>query len=64
MFFRTEDPVADFNRHDRDQVRRLAKLPACERCGDAIQQERAVCINGFWFCDECLEKYRREVNVE
>ncbi len=60
----TDDPVADFERHDREQARRLAHLPTCERCGDAIQQERAVCIEGFWYCDDCLEHYRREVVVE
>ena len=60
----TDDPVADFEQHDRKQARRLAQLPTCERCGDAIQQERAVCIEGFWYCDECLEYYRREVNVD
>ena len=64
MPFRTDDPVADFERHDRDQARRLKRLPTCERCGDAIQQERAVCIEGFWYCDECLDEYRREVNAE
>lgn len=60
----TDDPVADFERHDREQARRLAKLPTCQHCGDAIQQERAVCIEGFWYCDECLENhYRKEVDV-
>lgn len=60
----TDDPVADFERHDREQARWLNSLPTCQRCGDAIQQERAVCIDDFWYCDECLEHYRREVNVE
>lgn len=60
----TDDPVADFDRYDRDQARRLAQLPTCERCGDAIQQEKAVCIEGFWYCDECLDKYRKEVVYE
>jgi formylmethanofuran dehydrogenase subunit E len=60
----SDDPVADFERHDREQARRLAKLPTCQRCGDAIQQERAVCIEGFWYCDDCLEKYRREVTCD
>ena len=60
----TDDPVADFERHDREQARRLAQLPTCERCGDAIQQERAVCIEGFWYCDKCLEYYRKEIVIE
>lgn len=60
----TDNPVADFHAYDREQARRLAQLPTCERCGDAIQQERAVCIEGFWYCDECLEYYRKDVTVD
>ena len=60
----TDDPVADFERHDREQARWLAKLPTCERCGGAIQQERAVCIECFWYCDDCIELYRKEIEVE
>jgi formylmethanofuran dehydrogenase subunit E len=58
------DPLADFHRLDREQARRLAKLPTCERCGHPIQQERAVCIDGDWYCDDCIEFYRREVETE
>lgn len=64
MPFRTDDPVADFERHDREQARKLAKLPTCERCGNAIQQEWAVCIEGFWYCDDCIEFYRKEIEIE
>lgn len=60
----TDDPIADFNRLDAEQTAWLRKLPTCQKCGDAIQQERAVCIEGYWFCDECIENYRREVIVE
>ena len=58
-----DDPIADFNRHDRKQAKWLDSLPVCECCGDAIQQERAVCIDGFWYCDKCLEHYRKEIDV-
>ena len=57
----SDDPIADFERYDRSQARRLAQLPTCEICGDAIQQERAFEKDGFWICDECIEKYRKEV---
>ena len=60
---RTDDPIIDFDRYDWEQSRRLAHLPGCQRCGDAIQQERAVCIDGFWYCDECLEYYRKEIDL-
>ena len=60
----SDDPIADFNRLDREQARWLEKLPTCQRCGDAIQQERAVCIDGFWYCDDCLDYYRREIDTD
>ena len=40
----------------------LEGLPTCERCGKAILQDTAVCIEGFWYCDDCLDLYRREVD--
>lgn len=60
----TDDPVADFYRHDQKQTKWLNSLPICQRCGEAIQQERAVCIDGFWYCDDCIEHYRKEIDVE
>ncbi len=60
----TDDPIADFHRHDAEQAKQLKELPPCERCGWEIQQERAVCIDGFWYCDDCIEFYRKEIEVE
>jgi hypothetical protein len=60
----TDDPIADFNRLDAKQSAWLKKLPTCQICGKPIQQERAVCMEGFWFCDDCLDDCRKEVNVE
>lgn len=50
--------------HDREQARWLDSLPECECCGQPIQQEMAVCIDGFWYCDRCIERYRKEINIE
>jgi late competence protein required for DNA uptake (superfamily II DNA/RNA helicase) len=61
MPFRTDDPVADFVRHDWKQAKWLERLPTCERCGNRIEQEWAVCIDGVWYCDDCIEAYKREV---
>lgn len=61
MPFRTDDPVADFEAHDREQTDWLNSLPECSICGDHIQQERAFHKDGFWICDECIENNRREV---
>lgn len=50
-----------FESRDRMQAKWLKNLPTCEYCGEAIQQERAVCIDGYWYCDECLERHKKEV---
>ncbi len=57
----TDDPVADFHRHDAEQEEELKKLPVCSECGEHIQQDMAVYINCEWLCDSCLDSYRRDV---
>lgn len=41
--------------HEREQERRLARLPVCTNCGEPIQGERAWRINGNLWCEECAE---------
>lgn len=48
----SDNPVADFERHDAEQKRKLANLPACCICGEPIQQEKAICYNDKWVCEE------------
>lgn len=50
--------------HDREQTRQLARLPVCADCGEPIQQEDAIFINGDWLCDDCLSSYRRPITDE
>ena len=58
----TDDPVSDFERWDREQEKKLEQLPVCVDCGDHIQQETAVFLGGEWYCDSCIDAYRRDVN--
>jgi formylmethanofuran dehydrogenase subunit E len=50
-------------KHDARQQAWLDKLPKCENCGQAIQQDTAVEIEGCLYCDECLNKDLR-VSIE
>lgn len=59
----TDDPIADFHRHDAEQQAKLAKLPRCCCCLEHIQQEYAICISDEWFCDDCLDTYYK-VEIE
>lgn len=60
----TDDPVADFNRWDAEQNRRLEQRPVCADCEQHIQDETAYFINGEWVCRNCMFSYEREVLPE
>lgn len=55
MFY-TDDPVADFNRYDREQAKRLAELPVCDHCSKPIQDEDLFDIEGVLYHLECAEQ--------
>ena len=55
MFY-SDDPVADFERHDREQAKRLDELPFCEICGNPIQDEHLYLINDEFVCPDCLDR--------
>ena len=49
----SDDPVRDFLRYDSDQEDRLQEFPQCWNCGEPVQQEEAICVDGKWICDRC-----------
>lgn len=62
-------PIPDnldmFERHDAEQERNLAKLPVCNCCDEPITDEHAYCIEGTWYCEQCMHDYfRKEVEEE
>ena len=56
----SDNPLADFAAYDNEQESWLDRLPKCAECGEPIQQEFAVRINGEWLCDNCLDANREE----
>ena len=62
MFYRTDDPLADFNRWDAEQQAALNKLPKCAECGEHIQADHYFLINDEPICPDCLDSnYRKEI---
>lgn len=56
----TDNPIADYDRYDAEQERKLSRLPTCAECGNKIQDEECYEINGELICPECLkDNYRR-----
>lgn len=59
--FITDDPLLDFWRHDREQAKRLERLPVCIDCGEPIQADHYYQICDEIICPECMESsYRKE----
>lgn len=58
----TDDPLADFERYDAEQERRLARLPLCSVCGEHIQDEEAYFIGGRWICEDCIDSFKQPVD--
>ena len=63
MFY-TDDPIRDFDRWDREQAQRLAKLPKCSICGEPIDQDRALELDGEFICDSCIEDNKVYIESE
>lgn len=64
MPYYSDNPVLDALRHDTAQEIALNKLPKCTCCGEPIQQDDAFCIDGQYWCDNCMEDMRVELNSE
>lgn len=56
----TDNPIADFEKWDREQCAALERLPKCAECGEPIQTEECYLINDELICPECLEKNHKK----
>ena len=59
-YIRTDNPVKDFDRYDRDRERKLAERPHCDICDQPIQDDHFYLINGDNVCPVCLEDHFRK----
>lgn len=60
----TDDPLADFERHDAEQQAQLDKLPVCKICQEPIQQEKAIYYNDQWCCKECEGEFWQNIRED
>jgi formylmethanofuran dehydrogenase subunit E len=58
--FRTDNPVADAERHIAEQDAALQKLPRCSECDKRIQDEYCFEINGELICYDCMDNNHRK----
>ncbi len=55
----TDDPIADFARHDAMQQKRLEQFPECSDCGVAIQ-DKYFEFDCYFYCSDCVDKYHKK----
>ena len=53
--YRTDDPLNDFDRHEREQERMAAQFPKCDYCEKVID-DHYYYINGEVYCEGCLQE--------
>ena len=55
-----DNPIADFNRWDAEQTKRLNLLPWCDDCNEPIQDDKCYQIGGEILCEDCMkDRYER-----
>lgn len=62
--FRTDDPLADFDRYDAEQQRELDKLPVCADCGEPVTDDYFYLINDEVICPDCLAAGYRKADED
>ena len=50
--------------HDREEAEWLESLPKCKCCGQPIQQEKAVCIEEGYYCEDCEDEAWEAIRME
>ena len=53
----TDDPVADFLRHDSEQEKARERCPKCSCCREHIQEDELYDFDGELVCPECVDEY-------
>lgn len=56
MFYYSDDPVRDAERHMAEQDRQRERYPKCSHCGEEIQDDELFDIHGEVYHLSCAEK--------
>lgn len=54
MYFRSDDPLKDFQRYDALMAAREAQLPVCEKCGEPVDDDIYFEIDNEILCEKCM----------
>lgn len=57
--YRTNDPLADFDRYSAEQEEWLENLPKCSECGNPIQDDTCYQVNDELICESCMDTFHK-----
>ena len=61
--YKTDNPIADFERMDAELASERRRLPVCDDCGEPIEGEYTFLINDSYICIDCLHRnYRKHTD--
>lgn len=55
----SDNPIQDFLNYDAKQCTELEKMPKCDYCSEAIQDEYLYIINNKFVCEQCMCEFHR-----
>lgn len=59
----TDNPLADFDRHEAEYQKWLESRPKCSICDEHIQEDHFYLIDGNMICPVCLnENFKVEID--
>ena len=60
MSYRSDDPIADFDRKDAEDYAYEQKCPVCDICGEHITDDYYYTIGGITFHLDCADRHSVE----
>ena len=67
LFGKIEESMSDFDvymsdERDRENDKWLNTRPVCAYCGEHITEERALCLNDEWICEDCVKDNMKDID--
>ena len=56
------NPIYDYMAYDAQNYKWAKKRPVCCQCGEHIQDEYGYDLNGDWYCEDCINSYRKWID--
>lgn len=60
----SDNPAADWDAYCREQDRQMEQMPVCDECGERIDTDFLYEFDGYYICEECLDKNHRKWTVD